>query len=82
MNRTHIKETLTFAFLMLGIVLAAARCAAPLTPQEKQTIAFDAVQIAVCQEKGRFCKRTGGGSCFEMYSACIDDAGLRDGGAK
>jgi hypothetical protein len=52
----------------------------PLTAADRQALAFDAVRIEVCQQKGRDCKRfdrDAGADCFGVYDDCIIDAGLR-----
>ncbi len=76
---SRLRDTILLA-LMLVALAALARYVAgcqTLTPADKQAIAIDAVRIAVCQSNGRECRRTDAGSCWEVYDACIVDAGLR-----
>ncbi len=73
-----------FALLLalFALLYVMARCltgCSPLTQADRMAIAHDAIRIEVCQQKGRDCKadRDGGVGCFEVYDACITDAGLR-----
>ncbi len=67
----------TLAVFAALYVLAYMHGCSPLTPADKQAIAADGVRIAVCESYGRECKRAGGKDCYEVYSDCISDAGLR-----
>lgn len=65
------------ALLAFLFVLGLLHCS-PLTPADHRAIAHDAVRIAVCQSYGRQCKAdTDAGNCFDVYDACMVDAGLR-----
>lgn len=72
-------------YLIVGVSFGAARsvtgCQVPLTAEDKKSIAHDGVLIAVCQQKGRDCKRVNPDGCWGVYDACMADAGFRDGGA-
>lgn len=59
--------------------LAALYGCVSLTEAERLAIAHDAIRIEVCQQKGRDCRtdRDGGPGCWDVYNACIVDAGLR-----
>ena len=76
-----IRQTLAAGVALLGVLFVLGKCTAcnPLTPADRLAIAHDAVRISVCQQKGRDCKadRDSGVGCFEVYDACIQDAGLR-----
>ena len=63
--------------LLAGDLTVAVMACNTVTPADQQAIAFDAIRIGVCQEKGRECKRVDGGDCWNVYDACISDAGLR-----
>ncbi len=86
MNRTHIRETVAIAGMLICTAAVIGQCLAgcspSLTPDQQKTIAADGVRLAVCQFKGRECKRTGGTDCFGVYDDCVLDSGLREGSAR
>ncbi len=75
-------DTLAAIVLLAGLAIACARltvgCAgASLTPDDQAKLGVDGIRIGVCQQKGRECKRTDAGGCFEVYDDCMADAGFR-----
>jgi len=56
-------------------LLAAAACAT-LGPADRLEIAEVGATIAHCQSVGRACKADGGTDCYDVYDACMRDAGL------
>lgn len=58
----------------LGVSFFAA-CAL-LGPADRADLVDTAATLERCQELGRACKADGGTNCFQVYSACVGDAGL------
>lgn len=78
----QLAKTLAIGLFLTALLFAtgALHCGcATLTEADRLTIAHDAVRIEVCKQKGRDCKadRDGGPGCFDVYSECMQDAGLR-----
>ena len=67
--------------IIVAAVLYGIAClhgCAPLTPEDKASIARDGVTIGKCQMIGRMCKGDrDAGDFFALYDDCITDAGLR-----
>jgi drug/metabolite transporter (DMT)-like permease len=65
---------------VLGLLacLIFLACAAS-NPVDRTELTHVASTLETCQEQGRLCKafRDGGTNCFDVYDACVRDAGLR-----
>ena len=70
---------------LLPIALVVACSGQQLSTQQQGDVALAATEIAVCQQEAHACKLDAGADaaavkCWPVYDACMQSAGLKDGG--